>query len=101
MSTTSRGGASHGAKPVKVSRKTFDDVMIQTFAPSAMVPVRASGLDVWDQTGRRYLDFTAGVAVTSLGHANPALADIASGDGHDAGDVCRPRVFLQLRRGSQ
>jgi acetylornithine/N-succinyldiaminopimelate aminotransferase len=40
-----------------------------------MVPVRASGLDLWDQAGKHYLDFTAGIAVTSLGHAHPTLVD--------------------------
>jgi acetylornithine/N-succinyldiaminopimelate aminotransferase len=40
-----------------------------------MVPVRASGLDLWDQSGKHYLDFTAGIAVTSLGHANPTLVE--------------------------
>jgi succinylornithine transaminase family protein len=54
-----------------VSRKTFDEVLVPTYAPSAMVPVRASGLDLWDQEGRQYLDFTAGIGVTSLGHCNP------------------------------
>ncbi|MES2935973.1 MAG: acetylornithine/succinylornithine family transaminase, partial [Pseudomonadota bacterium] len=39
-----------------------------------MVPVRGLGLDVWDQNGKHYLDFTAGIAVSSLGHANPQLA---------------------------
>ncbi|HYD96823.1 MAG TPA: acetylornithine/succinylornithine family transaminase [Noviherbaspirillum sp.] len=56
-----------------VGRQTFDQVMVPTYAPSAMVPVRASGLDLWDQAGRQYLDFTAGIGVTSLGHANPAV----------------------------
>jgi predicted acetylornithine/succinylornithine family transaminase len=37
--------------------------------------VRASGLDVWDQEGKHYLDFTAGIAVCSLGHSNPALTE--------------------------
>jgi len=35
------------------------------------VPVRAKGLDLWDQAGRQYLDFTAGIAVNSLGHCHP------------------------------
>ena len=69
--------ASSGAMPeaAPVTRKTFDEVMVPTYAPSQIVPVRASGLDLWDQEGRRYLDFTAGIAVTSLGHANPDLID--------------------------
>lgn len=58
-----------------VSRKTFDEVIVPTYAPSAMVPVRASGLDLWDQEGKQYLDFTAGIAVTSLGHAHPVVVD--------------------------
>ncbi|WLI88726.1 acetylornithine/succinylornithine family transaminase [Massilia sp. R2A-15] len=58
-----------------VTRQTFDEVLVPTYAPAAMVPVRASGLDLWDQNGKHYLDFTAGIAVTSLGHAHPALVD--------------------------
>jgi acetylornithine/N-succinyldiaminopimelate aminotransferase len=56
-----------------VTRQTFDEVLVPTYAPAAMVPVRAAGLDVWDQEGKRYLDFTSGIAVSSLGHCNPAL----------------------------
>jgi len=56
-----------------VSRQTFDDVLVPTYAPAAMVPVRAAGLDLWDQNGKHYLDFTSGIAVSSLGHCNPTL----------------------------
>lgn len=58
-----------------VDRKTFDEVLVPTYAPAAMVPVRAIGLDLWDQAGKHYLDFTSGIAVSSLGHANPVLVD--------------------------
>jgi acetylornithine/N-succinyldiaminopimelate aminotransferase len=33
------------------------------------------GVYVWDVDGRRYLDFIAGIAVSSLGHAHPAIID--------------------------
>lgn len=56
-----------------VTRQTFDDVLVPTYAPAGMVPVRASGLDLWDQSGKHYLDFTSGIAVSSLGHCNPKL----------------------------
>src|SRR3954463_9964063 len=58
-----------------VTKQTFDDVLVPTYAPAAMVPVRAIGLDLWDQDGKHYLDFTSGIAVSSLGHANPVLVD--------------------------
>ncbi len=42
-------------------------------APQVMF-VRGSGTELWDSQGKRYLDFLCGLAVTSLGHANPAVA---------------------------
>ncbi|HUF93279.1 MAG TPA: aspartate aminotransferase family protein [Candidatus Limnocylindria bacterium] len=35
--------------------------------------VRGEGMRVWDSEGREYLDFTAGIAVTSLGHCHPVV----------------------------
>ena len=40
---------------------------------------RGRGTELWDSDGKRYLDFLAGIAVVSLGHANPAVAE-AVGD---------------------
>ena len=43
-------------------------------APSVQF-VRGDGTELWDRDGRRYLDCLAGLAVVSLGHANPEVAD--------------------------
>jgi acetylornithine/N-succinyldiaminopimelate aminotransferase len=40
-----------------------------------MVLVRGRGTEVWDCAGKRYLDLVAGIAVCSLGHAHPRLAE--------------------------
>lgn len=45
------------------------------FGPPALSIERGAGTEVWDTEGRRYLDFLAGIAVVSLGHANPVIAD--------------------------
>ncbi len=37
--------------------------------------VRGSGAELWDDRGRRCLDFLCGLAVTGLGHAHPAVTD--------------------------
>lgn len=58
-----------------VNRQTFNEVMVPTYLPSELVPVRASGLEVWDGNDKRYLDFTSGIGVTSLGHCNPVVVD--------------------------
>ncbi|MEV0973573.1 acetylornithine transaminase [Microtetraspora glauca] len=39
---------------------------------------RGEGSAVWDVDGRRYLDFIGGIAVSSLGHAHPALVEAVS-----------------------
>ncbi len=45
------------------------------FGPPAIMFERGSGTELWDSNGKRYLDFLAGIAVVSLGHANPVIAD--------------------------
>ena len=42
-------------------------------APKLMIE-RGRGTEVWDTDGKRYLDFLSGIAVVSLGHANPVVA---------------------------
>jgi predicted acetylornithine/succinylornithine family transaminase len=45
------------------------------FGPPQVMFVRGRGTELWDHTGKRYLDFLCGLAVTSLGHANPAVTE--------------------------
>ncbi|MEO8136109.1 MAG: acetylornithine/succinyldiaminopimelate transaminase [Betaproteobacteria bacterium] len=58
---------------VPVTRAMFDQLMVPCYAPAAFVPVKGEGSRVWDQQGRMYIDFAAGVAVTALGHCHPAI----------------------------
>lgn len=37
--------------------------------------VRGEGAHLWDESGTRYLDFLAGIAVVSLGHAHPVFVE--------------------------
>ena len=57
----------------KVERDWYDRYMMPNYAPAAMIPVRGSGSRMWDQEGREYIDFGAGIAVNALGHAHPQL----------------------------
>ena len=43
-------------------------------SPLAMLD-HGQGAHVWDSEGNKYLDFLAGIAVNSLGHAHPVLVD--------------------------
>ncbi len=48
--------------------------LMRTYAEPPVTFVRGEGSVLVDDHGRRYLDFLSGLAVTSLGHAHPAVA---------------------------
>ena len=49
--------------------------IMPTYPPPVVQFVRGRGTELWDRDGRRYLDFVAGLAVVSLGHAPAEIAD--------------------------
>jgi len=49
--------------------------LMPTYGPPPVQFVRGSGTDLFDREGGRYLDFLSGLAVTSLGHSHPAVAE--------------------------
>ena len=53
---------------------TVASVLMSTYAAPPVTFVRGRGTELWDDEGRRYLDFLCGLAVTSLGHSHPAVA---------------------------
>jgi predicted acetylornithine/succinylornithine family transaminase len=46
-----------------------------TYPPPPVTFVRGEGSWLYDESGRAYLDFLSGLAVTSLGHSHPVVAD--------------------------
>ena len=46
---------------------------MHTYPPPPVTFVRGEGSYLFDADGKRYLDFLSGLAVTSLGHAHPAV----------------------------
>ncbi|MCQ3811892.1 MAG: acetylornithine transaminase [Acidimicrobiia bacterium] len=46
-----------------------------TYGPPPVMFVRGEGCWLWDRDGTRYLDFLSGIAVCSLGHAHPRVAE--------------------------
>jgi acetylornithine/N-succinyldiaminopimelate aminotransferase len=49
--------------------------LMPTYAPPPVTFVRGAGSELFDADGTRYLDLLSGLAVTSLGHSHPAVAD--------------------------
>jgi acetylornithine/N-succinyldiaminopimelate aminotransferase len=52
----------------------IEDKYLIPFCKKTLVSIeRGRGVHVWDESGKRYIDFTSGWAVTSLGHAHPVV----------------------------
>ena len=50
--------------------------MLATYARPPPVFVKGEGSYLWDLENRKYLDFTAGIAVNALGHCDPELSKL-------------------------
>ena len=50
-------------------------MLLNTYNPLPLSPVRAEGCYVYDSDGQGYLDAVSGVAVCNLGHCHPAITE--------------------------
>ncbi len=53
----------------------FDRYVMGTYARFPIALDRGEGCRVWDTDGKEYLDFVAGIATCTLGHAHPVLIE--------------------------
>ncbi len=67
------GDASEVDSPFKMA--DFDEYVMHTYARFPLALERGAGCTVWDSEGREYLDFVAGIATCTLGHAHPVMVE--------------------------
>jgi len=56
------------------SRERWAGALMGNYGIPPLTFVRGSGTELFDDTGKRYLDFLCGLAVTGLGHSHPRVA---------------------------
>ena len=59
-------------------RKRFEAAMMPNYGTPPLAIARGQGSRVWDPDGNSYLDLIAGIAVSALGHAHPAIVEAVS-----------------------
>lgn len=57
------------------SIKKTDDFVFQTYLRQGKAFVKGEGTTLWDEDGKEYTDFLAGIAVCSLGHCHPKITE--------------------------
>ncbi|MBU6214191.1 MAG: acetylornithine transaminase, partial [Actinomycetales bacterium] len=83
MMATNAAAVTTGAVPSPASgpddlAARWSAAMLPNYGTPAIVIDHGRGCEVFDTEGRRYLDFVAGIAVSSLGHAHPAVVAAVS-----------------------
>lgn len=56
-------------------QERFNAALMPNYGTPPLALSHGRGCAVWDADGREYLDLIAGIAVSSLGHAHPAIID--------------------------
>lgn len=57
------------------SIKKTDNFVFQTYLRQGKAFVKGEGTCLWDEDGKKYTDFLAGIAVCSLGHCHPKITE--------------------------
>ena len=64
--------------PTEQLQARFEAALMPTYGVPPVALVRGAGCQVWDADGRQYTDLIAGIAVSALGHAHPAITGAVS-----------------------
>ena len=95
--TTIPGPESH-ALATRLAR--VESPNVTALEPVPIFWERASGANLWDVDGNRFVDLTAAFGVANVGHAHPEIVSALSSQAesllHGMGDVHPPRVKVEL-----
>ena len=86
-------------------RERFEAAMMPNYGTPPLALARGEGCRVWDADGNQYLDLIAGIAVSALGHAHPAIVEAVSAQAgtlahtsnlfvHEPGDSSNPAAYI-------
>jgi acetylornithine/N-succinyldiaminopimelate aminotransferase len=70
--------SSEPAESTPFSSDEFNSKVMTTYGRFPLALVKGQGCLVWDDQGKEYLDFVAGIATCTLGHAHPAMVQAAT-----------------------
>ena len=71
-------GVSSSTSSSPFNQEEFDTYIMNTYGRFPIAIERGEGCRLWDTQGREYLDFVAGIATCTLGHAHRALIETVS-----------------------
>jgi acetylornithine/N-succinyldiaminopimelate aminotransferase len=64
-----------GAEEANVTQSQISTDILGTYKRAPMRFVRGSGVELFDENDKSYLDFSSGIAVNALGYGDPGVAE--------------------------
>ena len=58
-------------------REKYEEYVLGTYKPAVFFE-KGQGSYLWDENGKKYLDFASGISVCNLGHSHPKVAEAIS-----------------------
>ncbi len=77
---------------------SFNEAVMSTYGRFPLALERGAGCRVWDTQGREYLDFVAGIATCTLGHAHPVMVEAVTRQIQHAHPVMVEAVTRQIQK---
>ena len=74
----------------------YANYTVPFYGPADFVVKKAKGSYVWDINNKKYIDFTAGIAVTNLGHSNSELTKILNQQSKNVWHLSNLYIVLEL-----
>ena len=63
---------------IPTTQERWKEVLQQNYGTPSITLVKGKGVEVWDENGKKYLDFLGGIATNILGHAHPTIVKAVS-----------------------
>jgi 4-aminobutyrate aminotransferase/(S)-3-amino-2-methylpropionate transaminase len=75
-------------KSTELARRRHAAVAPAAYSVHPFYPERAEGAYVWDADGKRYLDWSVGIAVMNVGHSHPKVLEAVRGQSATFQHLC-------------
>lgn len=72
----------------QTASQKIDQYTMTTYGRQPVCFVRGQGMQLWDEAGKEYLDFLAGIAVVGLGHSDQAVSQAVCDQARKLTHVC-------------
>ena len=85
----------------EITISLYDKYIVPNYGRFPIMPVKGNGSFLYDEDDNRYLDFSGGIAVNSLGHSNEKMVQVLADQSSQlihCSNLYQPRIQGELAK---